>query len=58
MNVSGGLDAATLSVAATAAEFAAQVDRESRIPAEAIAAMRSSELMSLLVPASAGCPGR
>jgi acyl-CoA dehydrogenase len=58
MNVSGGLDAATLSVAATAAEYAAQVDRESRIPAEAIAAMRASELMSLLVPPAAGGPGR
>lgn len=58
MNVSGGLDAATLSVASVAAEHAGDVDRQGRIPAEAIAALRREGLLSLLVPAAAGGPGR
>jgi len=58
MTVSGGLDAATLSVASVAAEHAGAVDQEGRIPAEAIAALRREGLLSLLVPAAAGGPGR
>ncbi len=58
MNMSGGLDAATMAAAAVAAEHAVQVDRESRIPEQAIGAMRNQGLMSLLVPQSDGGPGR
>ena len=58
MNASGGLDAATVSAAAVAAKHAVQVDRESRVPAESIAAMRESRLLSLLVPTEFGGAGR
>lgn len=58
MNVSGGLDAATLSVAAIAAEHAAKVDQQGRVPAETIDALRREGLLSLLVPIAAGGPGR
>ena len=58
MNVSNGLDAATLAVSRTAAEHADDVDRASRIPEEAVRAMQSEGLMGLLVPAAQGGPGR
>jgi acyl-CoA dehydrogenase len=58
MNVSNGLDAATLAVSRTAAEHADEVDRASRIPEEAVRAMQSEGLMGLLVPAAQGGPGR
>ncbi len=58
MNASGGLDAATLTVAAIAAEHAERVDRDSCVPEQAIAALRRESLLSLLVPVAAGGPGR
>jgi len=58
MNVSTGLDAATLAVCRTAAEHAETVDRDSRIPEEAVHAMQADGLLALLVPAELGGPGR
>jgi len=58
MNVSTGLDAATLAVCRTAAEHAETVDRDSRIPEEAVHAMQADGLLAFLVPAELGGPGR
>lgn len=58
MNMSNGLDAAILAVSRTAADHADDVDRISRIPAEAVHALQTEALMGLLVPASFGGPGR
>jgi acyl-CoA dehydrogenase len=58
MNVSNGLDAATLTASRIAAEHADDVDRAGRIPEEAVCAMQAEALMSLLVPAEFGGPGR
>ncbi|HUB11144.1 MAG TPA: acyl-CoA dehydrogenase family protein [Acetobacteraceae bacterium] len=58
MNVSDGLDAATLAVSRTAAEQADDVDRAGRIPEQALCAMQAEGLMALLVPASLGGPQR
>jgi len=58
MNASNGLDAATLAVSRTAADHAEAVDRDSRIPEEALRAMQAEGLMALLVPAAMGGPGR
>ena len=58
MNVTDGLDAATLAVSRTAAEHAEEVDRASRIPEEALRAMQAQGLMGLLVPGKLGGPGR
>jgi acyl-CoA dehydrogenase len=58
MNVSRGLDSATLAVARTAAEHADDVDRAGRIPEETLRAIQAEGLMGLLVPAAFGGPGR
>lgn len=58
MNVSNGLDAATLTVARTAADHADDVDRAARIPEEAVRALQAEALMGLLVPTALGGPGR
>jgi acyl-CoA dehydrogenase len=58
MNAAGGLDAATLSVAAIAAQHAEQVDRQGRMPLETVDALRREGLLGLLVPAQSGGPGR
>ena len=58
MNVTDGLDAATLAVSRTAAEHAEAVDRAGRVPEEALRAMQAQGLMGLLVPAGCGGPGR
>lgn len=44
-------------VAATAAEHAAEVDRDARFPAEAFAAARQHRLLSMLVPVELGGDG-
>ncbi len=55
----GGLELATRAekVAAVAAEHAAAVDRDSRFPAEAIAAMRAARLLGIAVPREFGGEG-
>ncbi|HUN43592.1 MAG TPA: acyl-CoA dehydrogenase family protein [Acetobacteraceae bacterium] len=58
MNVSDGLDAATLAASRIAAEHAEDVDHASRIPDEAVRAMQAQGLMALLVPGELGGPGR
>ncbi|HTB44330.1 MAG TPA: acyl-CoA dehydrogenase family protein [Acetobacteraceae bacterium] len=58
MNVSNGLDAAILAVSRTAADYADDVDRVSRIPEEAVHALQTEAMMGLLVPPALGGPGR
>lgn len=58
MNVSNGLDSAILTVTRTAADHADDVDRDSRIPEEAVRALQAQAMMGLLVPAELGGPGR
>ena len=55
----GGIDLAARAekVAAVAAEHAAAVDRDSRFPAEAIAAARAARLMGIAVPRELGGEG-
>ena len=47
MNVSNGLDAAILAVSRTAADYADDVDRVSRIPEEAVHALQTEAMMGL-----------
>lgn len=54
MSLTASLDAATLAVSRTAAEYADVVDRGNRIPNETLAALRHEGLLSLLVPRSLG----
>lgn len=58
MTVTDGLDAATLSGCKIAAEHAEDVDRDNRIPKEALQELRRQGLLSLLVPPSLGGQGR
>jgi acyl-CoA dehydrogenase len=58
MNVSSGLDSASLAASRIAAEHADDVDRAGRIPEETIRALQAERLMGLLVPASLDGPGR
>lgn len=50
VGAAGDLQSRAAAVAAIAAEHAEAVDRDSRFPAEAVAALRAQRLMGLLVP--------
>src|SRR6202007_3262670 len=58
MTVSDSLDSATLTVSRTAAEYADAVDRANCIPEQALGALRSEGLLSLLIPPALGGQGR
>jgi acyl-CoA dehydrogenase len=58
MTVSDSLDAATLAASRVAAEHADAVDRANCIPEEALAALRSEALLSMLIPPPLGGQGR
>ncbi|WFE41150.1 acyl-CoA dehydrogenase family protein [Micromonospora sp. WMMD998] len=52
-----GLDRAVAEVAAVAARHAAECDRDARFPEEALAALRATGLLGLMVPVEYGGPG-
>jgi acyl-CoA dehydrogenase len=58
MTVSDSLDAATLTVSRVAAEHADAVDRANSVPDQALAALRTEGMLSLLISPSLGGQGR